>query len=311
MSVGHLDDRLSSLIDAAVDQRDGADEELATELRRRAAPPGTPGAPGVLERWSDVPVADLAQHADAFAEIHRGDRDGLLIRGVLSPDEAAAFTLRVMAPGLLHDNVGGALLGTSLLGLPERDGYYREAHATRRTLDELFGFSFEDRIEAVLEAVGGGRRARLPQEGPDQTYLPATVRVLHPRAGGYRSHTGNEFVESYASYDHLRSIARTVDALSYFVVTQKPDQGGELVLYDLRWDETPDVFRTEFMTPVRDARLEAWEKASVDPEPGDMILFNGGRIWHKVADIDGGQPRVTVGGFSTLAADGASIYYWN
>ncbi|MFN8019808.1 MAG: hypothetical protein U0P45_17070 [Acidimicrobiales bacterium] len=303
------DPDLAACIAAAEAGDEGALDALAGALRARHRVERTHADERVLRRWSDVSVADLDAHPDGFAQVHRGDHDGFLIRGVLTPDEAAAFTDRALAAEL-HANVGGRLLGTSLLGLPDRVGYLAAAEGTRRRLDELFGFSFEERVEDVLRRVGGGRPVGLPAED-GRSYLPATVRVLDALAGGYRAHTGNEFVESYESYDHLRSIARTTDALSYFVLTQRPDEGGELIMYDLAWTETPDGFDREFMSPLRDARLEAYPKAYLDPGPGDMILFNGGRIWHKVADVVGDRPRVTVGGFATLSGPGDRIYYWN
>lgn len=302
---------LDALIAAAAAGDPTAGDQLDAALRARHRQQRLEPDPGVLRRWTDVSVHDLGDHADGFAAVHRGEHDGFLIRGVLDPEEAAAFTVRTFASGHLHPNVGGQLLGTSLLGLPDRTAYHPDAEATRAHLDELFGFSFEERVEAVFAAVGGGRSVELPTDGPGRTYLPATVRVLEERQGGYRAHTGNEFVETYESYDHLRSIARTTDALSYFVLTQHPVEGGELVIYDLSWADTPPEFHDEFMTATRDARLERVPKAYLDPQPGDMILFNGGRIWHKVADIVGPLPRVTVGGFATRSADDRSIYYWN
>lgn len=300
---------LEAYMSAAEAGTEGALDDLARALRARHRRDRTNPDERVLRRWTDTSVDQLSAHADGFAAVHRGDHDGFLIRGVLTEEQAASFTDRALAANL-HQNVGGRLLGTSLLGLPDRHGYFPAAETTRRQLDELFGFSFEARIEEVFGRVGGGRLVELPAED-GHTYLPATVRVLDEQGGGYRAHTGNEFVEAYESYDHLRSIAQTTDALSYFVLTQRPDEGGELVMYDLAWDQTPDGYDHEFMSPLRDARLEAFPKAYLDPGPGDMILFNGGRIWHKVADIVGPRPRVTVGGFATLAKDDDRIYYWN
>lgn len=306
-----LDPALAPLVAAAQAGDEAGRARLEAALRERHRRDRHTPSSTVLARWTDVAVADLDAHPDGFARVHRGEHDGFLVRGVLGTDEAAAFTERLFGSGLLHDNVGGRLLGMSLLGLPDRGPYHAAAPTTRRHLDRLFGLSFEERVEDVFRRLGGGRRVELPSDGPDAVYLPATVRVLDPSAGGYRAHTGNEFVETYASYDHLRSIARTTDALSYFVVTQVPEEGGELVIYDLAWCDTPGELHQEFMTPVRDAWLESVPKAYLDPRPGDMIVFNGGRIWHKVADVSGREPRVTVGGFATLGRDDDVIHYWN
>ncbi len=292
-------------------ERSAAELVLAAELRARHRQDLTAPTASVLDRWIDTSVSGLGAFPDGFTAVHRGDLDGFLVRGLLSPAEAQKFNEALVRADVLHDNVGGRLVGTSLLGLDDLEPYFEAVEETRRLLRDLFAFDFEGRLRGVLEALGGGRPADLPTDDSGRTYLPATVRVLDGQGGGYRSHTGNEFVEAYRSYDHLRTIARTTDALSYFLLTQVPEGGGELVIYDLTWTETPAELRGQLMSIGRDAALEHCAKAYVDPQPGDLILFNGGRIWHKVADIEGPTPRITVGGFATLSADEASVYYWN
>lgn len=53
------------------------------------------------------------------------------------------------------------------------------------------------------------------------------------------------------------------------------------------------------------------ENILIKPEVGDLIVFNGGQVWHKVNDVIGTKDRVTFGGFLGRSLDGAELLYWN
>ena len=95
------------------------------------------------------------------------------------------------------------------------------------------------------------------------------------------------------------------------MVGQAPEAGGQLELYDLMWDDTPDDVLALGMSEERDARLERFGSRLTDVGVGDMILFTGGRIWHRVAPVEGGRERITIGGFLALSQDDRSIYFWS
>jgi hypothetical protein len=125
------------------------------------------------------------------------------------------------------------------------------------------------------------------------------------------AHTANEFCDVWPAYAHLRDIARMRDSLSYFITAQAPEAGGELFLYDLDWDDTPDDVLALSMGPARDELLERFPGRTIALAAGDMVLFTGGRIWHRVVPVRGERPRVTVGGFVAESHDGAQLFYWS
>jgi len=47
------------------------------------------------------------------------------------------------------------------------------------------------------------------------------------------------------------------------------------------------------------------------PQPGDLLMFYGGYIWHRVEDIEGNTPRITLGGFLNFSKDDKELYYWS
>ena len=48
----------------------------------------------------------------------------------------------------------------------------------------------------------------------------------------------------------------------------------------------------------------------IKPKPGELLIFNGGHIWHKVEDIKGKSDRITVGGFMDMSADKTKWLFW-
>jgi hapalindole-type alkaloid chlorinase len=260
-----------------------------------------------------VDSSDLDAWDDAIDRIYVGSLDGMTVRGVFTEAEVEAVTERLwdFRPEFVdHGTV--AMLGTAIVGSDDdRDRYHADAPAMNDRLEVLFEGEFRDRIEQVLGRVGGRRPVQVPEDGPHRPYVPATARVLPADGGVIHAHTANEFCDVWPAYAHLREIARMRNSLSYFVLAQTPDAGGDLLLYDLDWEDTPADVRALEMSPERDALLDPFAGTGVLPGPGDMVLFNGGRIWHRVQPVRGEQPRVTVGGFVGLSHDGDTVYYWS
>jgi len=280
---------------------------IRDRLRRRseAADPG--------EGWVVVDAEDLGGFADAVDRIYAGSLDGMTIRGVFTSAEMQAAVDRLWGfrPEFVdHGTV--AMLGTAIVGSDDdRAAYHLDAPSMNDKLTALFQGTFSDRIEGVLSRLGGDRPVLVPDDGPSRPYVPATVRVLPGDGGVIHAHTANEFCDVWPAYAHLRDIARMRDSLSYFVTAQAPEAGGELLLYELEWDDTPADVRASSMSPERDELLERFAGRAIVPGPGDMVLFTGGRIWHRVVPVRGGRPRVTVGGFVAESRDGADLYYWS
>ena len=279
------------------------------------SPPSTevdPNRPHLGE-WLDVPFAEVSNHPDAIERIYAGTLDGMSIRGVFTEEEVATGVLRARSHADEFNDYGKQIFfGTAIVGADDdRADYFAGAPLINDRLDELFDVDFVGRIGQVLSAVGGGRPASVPSEEGRGDYVPITIRFLPPDGGVMHAHTANEFCNAWGSYEHLRQIARMWNSLSYFVVGQKPDSGGELVLYDLMWDDTPEDVRALPMSEERDGLLERFGKTPVDLQVGDMILFTGGRIWHRVEPVHGERERVTIGGFAALSQDEEQVYFWS
>ena len=49
----------------------------------------------------------------------------------------------------------------------------------------------------------------------------------------------------------------------------------------------------------------------LSPAPGELLLFDGSRLRHRVAEVEGDVPRITLGGFAAATADGEGWFAWS
>lgn len=149
------------------------------------------------------------------------------------------------------------------------------------------------------------------------TVAEGTFRYLYPNRGGLYVHSGNYFQEQNEFfYSMLEEDIDMDNQLSYFIVLQNAEQGGELTLYDLIWEkgqikDTP--LNNEFVLDKEGKKIIIKDLINLKlrPQPGDLLMFYGGYIWHRVEDIEGNTPRITLGGFLNFSKDDQELYYWS
>ncbi|MEZ4931460.1 MAG: 2OG-Fe(II) oxygenase [Saprospiraceae bacterium] len=189
-----------------------------------------------------------------------------------------------------------------------------------RGFKEDFGVDFENRLQTILGKMANGRSIS-PFRGVDEigVYPPASFRVLNPAEKGFLNvHCGNYFHKEFPQfYSHIEKNMNVKDQLSYFVMLQDSEKGGELILYDIDWSDAEIRLDGGKIIKTKKGQLLELENPAkvnrqiVAPKPGDMIVFAGGRIWHKVQEVEGGRERITLGGFLSISHDGQSLYIWS
>lgn len=276
-----------------------------------------------LYRFDEIDISDLGAHPDGLEDICEGSVDGFVIRNAFSPDEAARIAAQLTRRGPFPDApFGNILIYGPALYVSESDlvRYRREAKEFRSFCRDLFapGHDFEERIDEILAAMSGGRAVGLPAAPDGEPYTPATIRVLEVGQDmGW--HFENQFLHATVGYRHLATLINHSDHLSYFVVLETPQAGGELVLYDLKWNETEwlDTEKggikrsgTAGGRPIADVMKERATMA-LSPPPGSLVVFDGGNILHRVSAVEQGGRRVTIGGFTAFAKGRENVYYWS
>ncbi|HHH29839.1 MAG TPA: 2OG-Fe(II) oxygenase [Polyangiaceae bacterium] len=278
-------------------------------------------------RTSHTRADAVGELRDALWSIYRGELDLLIVKDAVAPARMAEAVRRAEAeperfswtpqedPRRSHDEQM-VVLGQTLTPVSGFDidmaAYHAQAASFRRALDALFGpddGGFEAKIQTLLGRLGGGREVFSPPAA-DGTgrYTPATIRKLPPGCH-IPVHCGNFFLES-PGYAHLRQTVAVVDQLSFFFPMQTPEAGGELLVYDLTWGDptTPKMAEMDMFDP---RAIEAWNHERFAPEVGELLLFDGGRYFHKVSRVEGGRARWTIGGFVGFTKDHDRVVYWS
>lgn len=274
---------------------------------------------------------ELDRHGHTLQAIREGTILGAVVRGVYEPEQAEQVARRLAAhpappfraewPTYAQHGERPFELGMALFSAEgDLDVYFAEAARHRRFMDQEILHDLpllEPTLERVLGSLGGGlevQLARGPEDG--QCFVPGTVRVMTP-GGGLEIHVGLDLLGSPATRP-LRPVVDTSMQLSYFLTLHAVEQGGELVIYDLQW---PDVVARadDPAMPVKPGALvvmgdaAAWVRSlpqlRIKPGPGDLLVFNGGRWYHEVADPVC-ETRWTIGGFMAWSRDRQRLLYW-
>ncbi|RME21331.1 MAG: hypothetical protein D6798_18395 [Deltaproteobacteria bacterium] len=273
---------------------------------------------------------DEADHAgDTLDRIVAGDILGVVLRGFYGPAEIATILARLESDPQLPPAIPFAPFkdhpdppyerGLALVSArAELDRYLADAVRQRAFLRRLFDGlpPLEDRLDRVLQTLGGGRPVSLAPGPTDGThYTPATLRVL-TEGTGIDLHVGLSFL-TLPCCRHLCTLIDPQVQCSWFLTLRVAEEGGALVTYGLDWAQARSTHGDDaivgdgqvVVTGPAAARLRRLPAVAERPAPGDLLVFDGGRWYHEVTATRGG-PRWTLGGFLSWSADHRSILRW-
>ncbi|MEA5622970.1 tetratricopeptide repeat protein [Nostoc sp. UHCC 0251] len=263
-----------------------------------------------LYNWITTDIESVACYPDVIENICIGKIDGILIKQVFSIKEMERVKEQIITlKNRTKTTLSWELIGESLTNIKgEIKHYYEQCFIFNLQLKEIFENNFEPRVLSVFNAISKIQTLELAKQNSEKAFIPAQIRILYPNSGGYKAHTEHELFEFYHLYEHLKPVVQQFDILSYFLVIDKPEVGGELILYDFLSKQTTSVMKKNFYTDKLDEYLEKFRKQIINPNIGDMVIFNGGRIWHKVADFDGEKQRISVGGLLACCQETQKIF---
>ncbi|PSR13482.1 MAG: hypothetical protein DA408_10690 [Bacteroidetes bacterium] len=278
----------------------------------------------------------VAQYPNALHDLYTGKEDGFLVKGVLSPEQVAAILAnfqQVLDDEPAYTNVGFtyptifAEFSNRILKLPAAEkaagisAYFAKNDHFSTTFKDRFGVGLPQLLNDLFQQIGGGRKVRVPKGMEDQGHYPfATFRYLVPATGMMAVHCGNYFQDAFLKvYQHLSSIVKVKNQMSFFIVLQAAEAGGELSVFNFRWKDgqskiNPSEDREIYLPNGKAYFIDedkGMQKIMLKPQAGDMILFQGGSIWHRVEPVRGQQNRITFGGFMGFSEDEGTLYYWS
>lgn len=270
----------------------------------------------------DVAAAEAARHPTALADLREGRLTAIVLRGIYPADAMARATeeLEQAARGT------GAMAGVRRTTFPEKfkgwfygqnlnlltggiAEYFAEEPDFVRRLDALFppGQGFADHVLPLASALDDGRAYRAaPGPEPGQRYHSTTIRGHGP--GGYiPPHCDNEQALNPA-YDHLLTLVRD-DLFSMVLAFNRPQGGGVLEVYDHVVPVAARVPIAQGSTMLR-PDLSQCRSLLLPLAPGDLVLVDSGRHYHRVTPVEGTTTRWTACSFMSHALDRRAVYCW-
>jgi hypothetical protein len=276
-----------------------------------------------LYNFVELDVSEIEKYPEGIRDICDRRIHGLIVKNFFSQEDISRVLSRLTRKGPFPGSpFGDVLIYGPALYICDADitQYCEEAVKFRKDCRQIFsgGADFETRLTEVLGAMSSGSPVELPVTPDGYTYTPTTIRVLETgQEMGW--HFENQFLHCTPGYRHLETIVEPDDHLSYFAVLSAADAGGELVLYDLEWSETewPDkehggtrkngLVNGKLISSV----MEDYDKMYLSPEAGSLVVFDAGRILHRVSAVEGSRRRITVGGFLAFSKNREKLFYWS
>jgi len=258
-----------------------------------------------------VSASEAARAPSWMDGILAGDPDVVVLKGVFTADEVAAVARTLEA----HPAWRRALSVEStveFIGLPlqwvdqDLDTYLTAADEARSAAAELLEGTLLPRLQALLAQVCG-RPVREIETAEGRRFASATLRRLPPGSA-----VGPHFELGQLDFPGYRGLRPQIDEttlLSFYLLVQPSERGGELALHDLRWGH-PDAPRVQ-STMLDDDTLFGLHPPRVVPmSAGDVVVFDSGHIAHRVLEVRGSRPRWTMGGLLSPSPDGTLVRCW-
>jgi len=261
-----------------------------------------------MSSLTEVGSEDLERHATLVDEIYAGTALGVIVRNVLDRNAVQRALERLQRADSTAPRTElvsraytlGVLLAPTA---PRPDGpdfetYLRVSAGWSAAV--LLGTEDHRRIDGALSALAGGRPVEVPTAPDGRSYAPATLRVFLD-GGSAPAHC--DTYPPLACHRHLDSIVDRTTQISWYLPLSVPEEGGTLTLFSLAHGQR------EAADPER--ALERAEVARYTIAPGDLLVFDGGRRFHRVDACAGPTPRRTFGGFAGLSRAHDRLYRWS
>ena len=279
-------------------------------------------------KFPTITMDDAKKISTGISALYKNETNGYLIKNFLNQDEVDYALERMSildkdANGPFSENAGysnprsfSMLANQDGVDDAQLDKYFKDVKQYSDKLEHLFPFGFENRLFDFISKFEKNipvEKPYLSQNEKKEYFTSSTVRVCYPDCGGMNTHVGNMFRFIYPKfYSFLDKLMDIEGQISYFVMLSHPDSGGELILFDALWGNFVTMDNKDKIVKANGEKvlLDELDIQPIDPKPGDLILFNGGDIWHRIANLTGTKDRITIGGFFAKNRDNNKIYGW-
>ena len=250
--------------------------------------------------------------------LRSGIADGYIIKEAISDEsrEALVDFYKLMEEEGHTDKDGVASYPASFVakiyqGSVEED-YFKENVQKAENLRLKSGFDLRDYfISAMIKMNGGDEVYVKPYMKGEGTFAPFSMRSLKKGGDNILAHCENAHTAWFPDLNNsLGEEKMQPNAIPFFLTLQK-GEGGHTVLFDAVWKEgqylkqmNRDYFKIINADGTKlDCSPKGIKRMNLVTELGDMLIFNGGKIWHMVERVVGEKKRITAGAFLNFTVD--------
>lgn len=280
----------------------------------------------IFFKFIEIPFSEIENNGNLVSRIKSNDIAGFIMKNVFAREEIEAlkkFIEAEMKEEEFMPTPSGKIFPAPFAVVSDTGSqlelYYEKLNRFHRYKNSNpIVKTLAEKLDSFFRCVAKNYRVGVPlNKIKDREVSPGTFRIFNPNRGGLHVHCGNLFqAQSMFYYSLIKNDIDMNDQLSYFLVLQQPEQGGELTIYDMLWDkvkrkESPENNEFVIDDDGNHIYVNTLKSFAVKPQPGDILVFSGGPIWHRVEDIKGAIPRITFGGFLNFSKNNEELYYWS
>ncbi len=270
-----------------------------------------------------VKRSDLRFAKDCLNALRNTELNFLLIQNFFSEDEIVSLLndLKALPAAMLTTSKPGFNVfprtAFSIANPDESvDVYFSSSGEETNKLKRLFAIDVVKRFNDVFKELNNMQPVEV-LEGPrnNTKFIPVNFRIMNSDVGLKATsliHNGSNVTARCANtYQHLNGLMDFDNQLSFFSLLQNCFEGGDLTIYDFQRDQYPSLtdFRYLISQGNRIDLENTSNKYTVHMNPGDLIIFPGGQLWHRVDVVKSGV-RISLGGFAAIRYSDKTWRYW-
>lgn len=259
------------------------------------------------------------ENVDVINKLKRNEVDGFVIKDVI--DKTQLNTLleyynSLEERGFIQkEGVGSYPISflSLLYGMDSPKKYFTENHIVGEDVKERTGFDLQQFFISTISKFNGGKKVIVkPNNFLGGTFAPFNFRSLTKSRSNIQLHC-EDCHHTWAPPESRKIGLDELQpgAIPYYITLQK-SEGGKLILFDVTWQigqytEEIDNDHHRIVNPDGtkiDCSPKGIKRMEVETEPGDLIIFNGHKIWHMVDRVQGEEKRLTLGAFLNTTLEG-------
>lgn len=204
----------------------------------------------------------------------------------------------------------------SRAGAFSESDYIAMSSAFINSFAKRFGVDVFSKLSYIFSQIKNGPALNIAPVARGNS-VPFTFRELYAGEGCLKAHCENLFFKEFPGLlQRIQSFSMADHQLSFFIVLQQAGEGGELTLFDIQWDEKQQRPTDHEIILAGGQQLHFDEtkllrRDQLNLPAGSLIVFSGGKIWHRVETVRNAPSRITLGGFLSFSNDLSKLYSWS